>query len=276
MKKLFVLLLPILLLAACGEDSVEDKAANRHELISEFSPIIQGTWVLTDYIDALEKTKSPMEASAMLTGPVFMRIDPSEITGDTIYVASSMNNHEGYTFYLFMQQGADKQSLKTDHMDESGQGSYELSYEINDDTTLFLRKYNDDKKLVSSRSFTKVTGPQGADSQPYGVAYMANKVLFAGEYTIRDEITGETKEIELTPDGFVEGMETHHTYYVFTDFMEEVETNLDEMLFDEHTRNQKGYIFDIEGDTIMLFKAMENEERTLLIKGPLTYTLVRK
>lgn len=262
-------------MSACGQDE-NPSNDNQHNIISQFTPIINGTWVLTDYIDALTKTQSPKEASAVLKNVVVMQIDPTEMEGDTVFVSSSMNNHKSFTFYLFMRLGQDNQSLQTELTNDERESFFELSYNTDTDTTLLLKEYDKDKKLISSKSFAKVTGPQNQDSQPYGIAYMANKILFAGKYTLTDETDGSRKIIELTPDGLVKGMGIHSTYFVFTDFMEEVETNLDEMLFDENTRNQKGYIFEINADTIRLYKALENEERTLLIRGEHRYTLMRQ
>lgn len=275
MKKILIAILPVLMLAACGSNGSKTEELSQHDLITKFTPIISGTWVLSDYVAALEKTRSPKEASAALKGPVMMQINPADMNGDTVYVGSSLNNHEGYTFYLYMRAGQDAYSLQTGHTDESG-GFYELAYEAGADTTLLLKHYSDDATLLDSKAYTKVTGPQGDESQPYGVAYMANKVLFAGDYTLTEEATGEVQDITLTADGIIKGMGTHSTYFVFTDFESEEETNLDELLFDERTRNQKGYIFEIEGDTIRLYKALENEERTLLIKGEHSYTMVRR
>lgn len=270
----YTLVILALLFLSCGEEP-KTPEEQQHDLISKFSPIIRGTWVDEEYVAALEQTKSPKEAFNAFNGLAYMRIEPSEISGDSIIVSSSLNNHESYTFYLIMQQGQDEKSLKTAHTDKEG-GYYDLSYEIDDDTTLLLKHYDDNNKLTNSKRYIAVTGPQTGDSQPYGVAYMVNIILFAGDYELTDERDGSTKNIELTRDGLVNGMETHSTYYVFTDFTDEEETNLDEMLFDEHTRNQKGYIFEIDGNTIRLYKALENEERTLLIKGEHTYTLTRQ
>lgn len=276
MKKLLIALTIAVSLIACGSDKKETKEPSK-DISTVFSPIIAGTWVMTDYITDLGKTKSPKASAGKLEGIVSMIIDPAIIQGDTITVAASWNNHEGYTFYLFFRQGQNKQSLATDHTDRDSSGNfYELSYDIkNNDTTLALNHYNKDKKLLHARQFTKVRGPLTADSEPYGLQYMANKVLLAGSYNATDD-EGKKSKVTLTEDGMAKGMGTHTTYYIFTDFTGPDETNLDEMCFDFGTKTQKPYIFEIKADTVLLYKAMENEERTLLICGPLKYTLVKE
>jgi hypothetical protein len=275
MKKLLFILLATYALAACGSGETETNETPA-DIHATFSPIIKGTWVMTDYITDLQKTKSPKASSGVLQGVVSMEIDPSSPTGDTTIVSASLNNHEGMTFYLFYRQGQDGQSLATALTDEDGSGNfYELAYNITgSDTVLELKHYNKEKKLLDTRSFTRVTGPLTDDSEPYGLQYMANKVLLSGNYNVTDD-EGNSFKAELTDDGMAKGVAGHSTYYIFTDFMGDEQTNLDEMVFDPGAKTQKPYIFEIKADTVWLYKAMENDERTLLIRGPLKYTMVR-
>lgn len=276
MKKLLLILLAACTLAACSSGNNETKETPA-DIQASFSPIIKGTWVMTDYITDLQKTKSPKASSGILQGVVSMEIDPTDPIGDTSIVSASLNNHEGITFYLFFRPGQDANSLATELTDEDNSGNfYELAYNISGtDTTLQLKHYNKENKLLDTRSFTRVTGPLTEDSEPYGLQYMANKVLLSGKYNVTDE-EGNTFKAELTDDGMAMGVAGHTTYYIFTDFIGDEQTNLDEMVFDPGAKTQKPYIFEIKADTVLLYKAMENEERTLLIRGPLTYTMIRE
>lgn len=275
MKQLLLILLVIGTLAACSSGDNQDKQTPA-DIQASFSPIIKGTWVMTDYINDLQKTKSPKASSGILQGVVSMEIDPAAPTGDTTIISASLNNHEGMTFYLFYRPGQDGQSLATALTDEDGSGNfYELAYNISGtDTTLQLKHYNKEKKLLDTRGFTRVTGPLTDDSEPYGLQYIANKVLLSGKYNVTDD-EGNAFNAELTDDGMANGVAGHTTYYIFTDFIGDEQTNLDEMVFDPGSKTQKPYIFEIKADSVLLYKAMENEERTLLIKGPLKYTMVR-
>lgn len=232
---------------------------------------------MTDYITDLQKTKSPKASAGVLQGVVSMEIDPAAPTGDTTIISASLNNHEGMTFYLFYRPGQDGQSLATALTDEDGSGNfYELAYNISGtDTTLQLKHYNKEKKLLDTRGFTRVTGPLTDDSEPYGLQYMANKVLLSGKYNVTDD-EGNAFNAELTDDGMAKGVAGHSTYYIFTDFIGDEQTNLDEMVFDPGSKTQKPYIFEIKADSVLLYKAMENEERTLLIRGPLKYTMIKQ
>ncbi|MCB9047555.1 MAG: hypothetical protein H6550_15585 [Chitinophagales bacterium] len=278
MKKILIALSLIVAFAACGSDNGnKTNGPSPIELQTSFAPNIKGVWVLTDYVDDLGKTKSPKASSDKLQGIVSMDIDPEIVSGDSAIVSASLNNHEGYTFYLMYRQGQDDRSLVTAHTDpDNSDNFYELGYTTeNGENMVTLNHYDKDKKLLDKRTFTKVTGPQSDNGEPYSLTYMANKILFSGSYSVTDE-HGKTTEATFSDDGLVSGIGDHTTYYVFTDFIGDEETNLDEMLFDEHTKNQKGYIFEISGDTTRLYRAMENDDRTQLIRGELKYTMVKK
>lgn len=276
MKKITLLLLFPVFLLSCGNAS--DKSEKEPVGIrEEFVPIINGTWVAADYLEEILKTKSPKAAFAQAEGLVAMEINTAEILGDSLVVAGSWNNHEGYLYSIYFKQGQDEKSLVTTHVyNDYGTDFYELSYKVvnNKDTQLLFKRYSADKKLKEERSYIKVTGPLSADSEPYGLQYMVNKVLFSGKYTATDE-SGVTTEIELTDDGMVKGFGTHKTYYVYTDFMTGDFTNLDEMSFDAFTKEQKPYVFEFSADRVKLYQALQNDERTLLVKGGLKYVLIK-
>lgn len=284
MKRIILCGVSALLLAACDNPGDKQPTGDKTAMVP-VANVMSGTWVMSDYLNDLRQTGSPKASSPKLNGVVSMLVDASLVQGDTILVSASLNNHEGLNFYLFLRQGQNEHSLQTDHTTGTDD-SYELSYSIKDDTVLQLLHYDKDKKLVDSRDFTKVRGPLTEESEPYGLQYMVNKVLFSGRYRLIDEDSTKNikkqstensgREIELTDDGMVRGMQEHKTYYVFTDFLGDVETNLDEMAFDPQTKNQKPYIFQVNGDTIRLYKALENEDRTLLVTGALRYTLIKQ
>lgn len=264
----------MLLLAACQPRNTSN--TSKLPVADKFKPIVNGTWVMTDYINSLAKTKSPVASIGVLTDVVSMSIISAETTGDSLTVSASLNNHEGYLFTVYFREGQNDHSIPTSHDDGIAGNFYELSYAINGkDTTLSLCHYNKEKKLLDERSFTKVTGVQSENGEPYGIQYMANKVLVAGKYKATDE-SGKQLDVTLTDDGLVNGIEGHSTYYIFTDYIAEEEGyKVDELMFDERTKNQKSFIFSRSNDTLLLYQAVENAERTKMERGKLKYTMVR-
>lgn len=276
MKRLLYILAPVLLFAACKDKSTR-QAEEAKELAAHFNNIIIGEWVMNDYISELEKTKSPLASYNVLKDVVAMDIRTDEYKGDSLYIPVSFNNHEGGNFMLYYRKGHEENSLLTSLTDnENTINTYELGYEVKGaDTMLILYHYGAGNKLIDKRSFTKVPVAT-ADGEPSALQRAANNTLFAGNYTATNE-QGIVADVLFTADGLLQGFEGCNTYYIFTDFMTEEEGyKTDEICFDERTKNQQPFIFSISGDTIRLYAAKENEERTRLEKGALKYTLIRK
>lgn len=276
MKRIFFALSLSVFFTACDNNTEKKGNNNATDIAAGIEPMIQGTWVMTDYITDLQKTKSPLASSVKLDGLVSLDIDTRDHTGDSSSVAASFNNHEGYAFYIYFRKGKENNSLPTSHTDDDG-STYELGYEVtNNDTLLVMYHYGKDEKLIDKRNYTRWKDPVADYDEPAGLQRTANKILFAGKYKATDE-TGKTTDWEFTNGGILLGVEGHNTYYIFTDFIAEEEGyKIDELCFDEHTKKQKPFIFSIKGDTTYLYQAKENKERTKLEQGPLKYTLIKQ
>lgn len=273
MKKLLIIIAGISLIASCKQGGNENNKTTTKDAIL---PYLQGTWVMTDYINELKNTHSPLVSSKKLNGIVSMTINKDVAERDSLPVPGSLNNHEGTSFNIILQQGANEQQLKTDLTDNNTGNYYEIGYEAGKDTSAVLIEYNKDHKEVGKHYYTKVTGIQTDESEPYGLQYMANKVLLAGVYNATDD-AGKASTIEFTEDGLIKGIEGHKTYYIFTDFLGEGDGyQVDELCLDEQTKEQKPFIFHISKDTVRLYQAKEDAERTKLEQGPLKYTLIKK
>jgi hypothetical protein len=276
MKKLLGISALILSLAAC-KDSATRKAEEGKELAATFAPIINGAWVMTDYINHLGNSKSPLASYNLLKGVVSIDISTADYSGDSLYVPISINNHEGDGFMVYFRKGHDENSLPTSLPDyQNSINSYELGYEVKEkDTLLVLYHYGANNKLLDKRSFSKIPS-ESEDGEPNALQRAVNSLLFAGNYSATNE-QGIVADVTFTTDGLLQGFEGHNTFYIFTDFMtEEDGYKIDEICFDERTKNQQPFIFAISGDTTRLYAAKENEERTRLEKGTLKYTLVKK
>lgn len=266
-----------ILFSACNNKGTETTKNEADEIAAKIEPIIQGSWVMTDYISSLEQSKSPLASCNVLTDIVSLDIDTKgQHSGDSASVAASLNNHEGYAFYIYFRKGQSGTSIPTNHADENG-GFFEMDYTVVDaDTLLVLYHYGKDHKLLDKRNYRKWKTAVAENDEPSVLQRTANNILFAGKYKATDD-KGKTTDWEFTSGGLAMGVEGHSTYYVFTDFIAEEEGyKIDEMCFDEHTKTQKPFIFSIKGDTTYLYQAKENTERTKLEQGPLKYTLVRQ
>lgn len=277
MRQLTYLILTLFILISCSKEKTPTTKNEIESSKENLIPILNGVWVLTDYIKAIEQTKSPIKAADKLQGIVTMVIDAG-IKSDSIIVDASWNNHEGYNFTTYLSTEQHQNSLKTNIPDyDEKTNYYELGYEtISNETFLVLYHYDKTNKLIDKKSFTKVADKQKDNDVSWGLQYIVNKTLFSGNYLLIDNKNTTTK-ISLQSDGSLNGFSDFKTYYIFTDFIGGPETTLDAVEFNINEKNSKEYAFKIENDTILLYNTTRDQETGELLQlGKVQYKLVKQ
>jgi hypothetical protein len=254
-----------------------DNANRSAELAKQFSPLLNGVWVVSDYIDDIAKTRSPLRSSGKLATITEMILDMKGITGDSTHIIASLGNHEGSDFILYFREGETSSSLLTDIKGfENKIDSYELGYVINNaDTSLLLYRYNKDKKLLEKTKYIRSPKRISPENLGDGLQYLVNKKIMAGSYKITDS-TGNETTVKFTIEGKTTGLKVFKTYFVLTDFVAASENATDEICFGTQTNDQKCYGFEFKGDTLHLFEPAKNEMDTLFTPGPSIYKFVKQ
>ena len=270
MKKTLLTICSMLIFISCQNNNQPDKLAKA------FKPFLHGVWVDADYIDQIIKTKSPNKYRWSGEDYTSLIIDTDQISGDSLEVGWC-DLHEGNSFVLYFRPGLNETSLSTNITDYKNKGDFfELGYELSGiDTSLVLYHYGGNRQLIVKIKYTKVKNRNDGDDADEGVQYIVNKKLITGTYTCEDK-TGQSMTVQFNDDGKISGFPGFHSYYVNTDFMAGPENNLDEIFLDIRTKNQKGYAFTIQADTLNLYETSENNNRDSLMLGTLKYKLVKQ
>lgn len=257
--------------------TVDNDKTQASSLKQKFIPILNGVWVLADYIAAIEHTKSPSRAADKLQGVVTMIIDAG-IKSDSVEVGVSWNNHEGTNFTTYFIAGQNLNSLKTNLVDYDEKSNYyDLGYEtISNETFLVLYHYNKANKLIDKKKFIKVAEKEQDSDASWGLQYIVNEKLFSGNYLLIDSTNTSTK-ITFKNNGSLTGHSDFKTYYVLTDFMGGPKTILDGIVFNIYEKNSKWFAFIIENDTTYLYSTIGDEEAGELLQlDKIQYKLVRQ
>jgi hypothetical protein len=246
-------------------------------VIQKLKPILSGVWVHADYMGDIVKTQSPFKSSARLTFITELVIDTSGIFADSMRVNIALGNHEGSDFILYFKQGKTRTSLLTGIADfKQEPGSYELGYETNsNDTVLAIYHYDKNQKLLDHTSYIKIAEASSGNKLEDAFQFMVNKKLITGTYEVTDS-AGIERLAHLDSDGIITGLPGFRTYYVITDFVASPEDSTDKICFNIQSDQQICYGFEINKDTITLFKAREDEADTLFEKGPALYKFVKQ
>ncbi len=267
----------LIALSSCNSEAHKTSPQSTNELIQRFKPVLNGVWVQVDYMDDIIKTKSPFKSSEKLTFISELVIDTSGISADSMIVGTALGNHEGSDFILYFKQGKKQNSLLTGITDfEQPTDSYEFGYEVSsNDTALAIYHYDKNQKLLDKTKYMKVAEVTPGSSLEDGFQYMVNKKLITGSYKVTDS-AGIERSTQLTSEGVITGLPGFNTYYIITDFVASPEDNMDKICFDIQTDRQTCYAFEINRDTISLFKAREDETDTLFKKGNALYKFVKQ
>lgn len=280
MRQFIVLFMSLIIFTSCSNDKKTPSEVGSIQIDSlkqKFIPTMNGAWVLTDYIEAIEQSKSPLNASVKLQGVVTMIID-ADMKSDSINVGASWNNHEGYNFSIYLLPGQHPNCLKTNLSDYDEQSSYyELGYEKSGKkTSLVLYQYNKMNKLIDKKKFTKVADKQQDNDAALGLQHIVNEKLFSGNYLLIDSMNLK-KKVTFKSDGSLAGFPNFKTYVVNTDFMGGPETQLDGIALNVDEKNSKWFAFKINGDTTFLFSTIGNEEAGKPLQlDKIHYKLVRQ
>lgn len=234
-------------------------------LIEKFKPLLQGTWVKKAYIDKVAKTKSPLAAVDEALDITTFSINTTDMKGDSIIVPIGSGNHDGSNLTLSFKKGKRPSSLII--------GAGELSVTVaHGDTTITLY-YPYNKSQVKSAQFIRANSKkvmQIAD----GMYRMVNKVLIVGTYNLQD--TPANAVVNFSIDGKVKGFSGFKNYVINIDLNSDAMDNLDEIRFDDDTRNRKSYSFKFDADTLKLYDTRPNADSTLLVLDKLRYKLVKQ
>lgn len=273
MKFSLYFIISVFIFSSCFNDKTKSVAAiTDGDFKQSFVPVIKGSWLMTDYMTDIEKTKSPLKSADKLKDIVELITD-GKVTNDSLEVNFSFNNHEGDGFFVTKSPGQTPNSFKIDFQDnEVPTNFYELGYElINKDTCAFLYHYDKANKLLDKKEFCRSVYNPTDLNRAGGLQYFVNDKLFAGNYNCTDDKNQQTK-VQFTPEGKVIGLTDATTYFIFTDFNGGSLPKFDEMMF-ETDKTSKNYGFQISGNTINIYETTGDEDDLQL--GKLKYKFVK-
>ena len=237
----------------------------------KLAPIFSGDWVVVSYMDSIKLSKSPYKSQNELPGIVELNIRIEAPVSDSAIIGV-VNIHEGTNLTLYFRQGTLQTSLPLNLKDyEKPKDYFELGYGLeNNDTVLLLYHFDQTGVRVSETKYSKVTNHKEEAFQ-----YQLNKTLFSGSYERIDSLEA-SGEIGLTNDGVISGLSSWDRYFVIADFVTANDSATDEICFQIQTKNQICFGYRFNGDTLRLFKKIEDENGEFKKPGDLEYVMVRK
>ncbi|HEV8507497.1 MAG TPA: hypothetical protein VGQ53_18925 [Chitinophagaceae bacterium] len=274
MKFVTYLLIICIAFTSCQNATPTDpkQQANKIDSIKhKLAPFFNGAWVVVPYMDSIKVSKSPYKSQTALPGIVEFNIQIEAPLPDSITIGA-ISIHEGTSLTIYFRPGKSPNSLPISLKDYKSQNDYfELGFSIEKgDTALSLYHFNQAGLQISEIKYSKITNHKEEAFQ-----YQLNKTLFSGTYEMVDS-PGPLSEIKLTNDGAITGMPNWNKYFVIADFVAAGDSATDEICFEIDTKNQICFAYRFDGDTLRLFKEIQDKNKEFQKLGDLEYVFVKK
>ena len=167
--------------------------------ISAIKPIIQGIWLPRKYVQDIYETHSAFLSSKSIPVISEMQIDPDQIQNDTLYVASSLNNHEGYGFKIWFENKNGKIIIGNNIREwNSEKFNFEFRYRTTPDTILSIVKKDKSDKILESDDFLRIRNSNHITN--YGgmeYEYLARKLILEGSYQVLDSTKTKLANVQF-------------------------------------------------------------------------------
>lgn len=265
-----------------SEKEVINEELNSEEIdLSSIKPIIQGIWLPREYVTDIYKTQSAYSSHNVIPDIAEMQINPDDIKNDTLYVGSSLNNHEGYGFRIWFVKRNDQIIIESDVRNWDSDQSYsELKYKIAKDTILQLITKNKTGIITDSIDYLRIRDKEFITQfGGLGFEYLARKILLNGTYEVYDSNKTSLGDVSFNADeASIEGFK--HKFYTFqTDFIAGPSYSGDYIILrpnENDYQNTEAYVVQNISDTLVFFDTEEkasDSDYEIVLKKEMYYLL---
>ncbi|MCX2681336.1 hypothetical protein OOZ15_15390 [Galbibacter sp. EGI 63066] len=251
MKKLTVVL-SILVLTSCNQPTKKNKTTAKQDLsdttrVSGGEPTgFGGNWVNKKYLDKLLETKSPIASQ--------------DVVGIPVLTLPEETNQVAWVIWYFDEAEVDTVKRKD--------GKFSI-HAYGDERELTLSLENDILKTEEGE-FIKFNNDETHREN------IAEQFLFAGTYNWKG------KQVELTKEGKVIGIDTVSGYNVLLSEPHTIDLDGDQLRLESHSGDSNPYGFEFSADTLTIYEleAIYSEEYEGMIvavkNGKVLYKMIKE
>lgn len=228
--------------------------------LDNFSEIFGGVWLPKEYVNEIEKTKSAYLSQNAIPVISELTISKNNLKNDTLFVGSSLNNHEGYGFNIWNSKQSTEYKFSNNIFEWERERKYIFTYNIADKLISIITKNSNDD-IVSQIEFVKVLEPEFVSSYGgVGYEYISRKFIINGKYQILDSLNNDLGIMSFEPKtGQINNFEFGF-YTIVTDYMADPSYPSDHVILrlePEEYSNQKNLSIINRNDTILLYETEE-------------------
>lgn len=280
----------LLLLASCQqhEAPVSESPAQTVTPVSPPSPAVDeararadftGAWLNAAYMARLRQTRSPRQSHGHWgpTDVTEVLIDPRSLQGNNLRVEMGYGNHEGGPLrYLRLPPGYAGALLPAAAEPSLGIPVVRVRFHVQgDDTLMYLHEAAGPGQRARISAFRRVPGlPVAGDNLRGSMERFIHLHTLAGWHAATDS-AGRGFPVQFSPEGKVTGWPGHRRYGVNFDFVGPFQEH-DYLVFDQGHPTEEQLAFVTRGDTVRLYRVVDDTTVYKRSLGSLRFTLVRQ
>lgn len=281
MKHILPFIIVSIMLVACQakqqvetkNEYIESKLNFNNQIdIQSFRPLMEGSWVKSDYLEILEKTKSSLAAWHHVGDVTSFYFNFDKLKGDSLKFGVNYGNHEGDELYLYFREISAKNTFAAKVEGYEKYNFIDRFYEFQlESPYIFLRKYDKKHNLLETTKYTRVS-TEKVNHVTEGLSFALNSNIIAGKYWYNNQ------EIFFDNNGKTNFL-GFSKYNIWEDFNGPDNLETDGLTL---SGNQKfsTLFLKIEKDSLLFFETIEQKDefdQTFIAgKGELKYTLLKQ
>ena len=211
-------------------------------------------------MNKIKKTKSAYISQNSIPLISELTITKNNLKNDTLFVGSSLNNHEGYGFNIWNSGENTEYKFSNNIFDWETEKKYLFEYNASNKLISITIK-NENDKIENQIDFVKVLDSTFVSNYGgVGYEYIARKYLINGKYQIFDSLKNDLGIANFSPKtGQIENFEFGF-YTIATDYVANPSYSSDHIIFrlePEEYSGQKYLCVINRNDSILLYETEE-------------------
>ncbi len=251
----------VLTMTSCNSENKKSKgtSSTNHMTLTEFTEKFEGVWLPELYVNEIRKSESAYLSRNSIPEISELTIHRRNLKNDTLFVGSSLNNHEGFGFNIWDSEQQENSSFSNNIFDWSKEKKYQFTYDLTKKSISIICK-NMEGKIDNQIDYIKVLEPEYV-SNFGGVGYeiISREVTLNGKYQILDSLKKDLGVINFEPkSGKIQNFEFSH-YSITTDFIgPQYPSDYILLRLEQNKRKNQKYLSLINSnDTIILYDNKE-------------------
>jgi hypothetical protein len=228
--------------------------------LESFAVKFGGVWLPKEYVNEIKKSKSAYLSHNSIPIISELTITENNLKNDTLFVGSSLNNHEGYGFNIWNSGETKENKFSNNIFDWQTDKKYVFKYNVANKSISILIT-NDNGVTENQIDFIKVLDSKFVSNYGgVGYEYIARNYLINGKYQILDSLKNDLGIANFDPKtGEIENFKYGY-YTIATDYIANPSYPSDHIIFrleSEEYLNQKYLCVINRNDTILLYETEE-------------------